>query len=75
MIKMGLFKKEDYEKNNKKSSGSKPRWQVKRRIATQDKTKKLWCRNCFNRVKENIVCSQCGITNAQPLKTKPKGAE
>ena len=44
---MVWLKKSDYASDTKKiSSASKPRWQVKRRIATQDKTKKLWCRNC-----------------------------
>ena len=72
---MVWLKKSDYASDTKKiSSASKPRWQVKRRIATQDKTKKLWCRNCLQLlVLSNPVCTHCGITNRQPLKSKPKG--
>ena len=54
----------------------KAHWQVKRRFATQDKTKKLWCRNCLIRIKESDKqCLQCGVVNSNPIKTKPKGAE
>jgi len=84
---MVWFKTEDYAA--KKSSGSKPRWQVKRRFATQDKSSDYWCRNCLRPIKlENIIeveqagikrkivkkCSECGVQKIIPLTTKPKGA-
>ena len=83
---MVWLKKEDYmSKNTHPKNGD---YMKKRRIATQDKSSDYWCRNCLRPIKlENIIeveqagikrkivkkCSKCGITNRQPLKSKPKG--
>lgn len=44
------------------------------KLATEDKTTKRWCRNCLQQVKlSDAQCPQCGVTNRQPLKSKPRG--
>ncbi len=44
------------------------------KLATEDKTSKRWCRNCLKQVKiSDIICPYCGVTNRQPLKSKPRG--
>ena len=80
--------KSDYV--DKKTPMSKGDYMKKRRLATQDKSRRRWCRNCITRVNlDNIItveqvsgkkielvkqCSYCGVQGRVPLKTKPKGA-
>lgn len=65
---MSLFRKSDYKSKNQKIISKKIK------IPTQDKSKKVFCRNCnCQNIPSAKICVQCECTmSSKPMRKKMK---